>query len=430
MPRFGIMKRILLIFALLMVASCDAINDSQCFDVTTSPANPVEFWPIDCDTYNQKEVCGVHPKCFCAPWNCSDEIKIQFIDSASDDSNFETVTFPPFNTWANNPGANPDWTTGVNPSVNVVAEQSDILFVSYPFIAGYQYIFTIDYTKVNNSGSSNPRTIRMSAYDSDFNEIDFSQQTTLADSSGSIAFEFTATSEMEFIGVSINDGSDVTMTLDSGSAQRSVPDDFILVLINEEDNELDSVDFSITEVAGSAAIVYSTSFIPSDLGVCDQKIRLEIRNVTVSPDVSISKSDCLDVRVSHPCTYLWEYWNNKNILGLVYQNVSPAQTFYIRVPMTFRIEEFPEEEEVMELTSSVEVLNSQIMEKRLVEVGYVPYYFHRKLKYILKHQFISIDGQSWVRADEYKIIEGNKKYPLKMGEVWMTEKNSVQRAVL
>lgn len=433
MPCFGIMKRNLLIFALLLVASCDTINDCQHFDVTTSPANPVEFWPIDCDTYNQKELCGVHPKCFCAPWNCSDEIKIQFTDSASDDVNFVVISFPALSSFVSRSTSPslPDWSTGAAPFVVLSAETSEILYVDYPFVEGYQYRITVNYTKLLSSGSLNPRVLLLRVYDDDFNFLaSFTEVTPTTSTTGQGVLLFTAPEGSTKFGLESVEGSDATITIDDVTTERSVPDEFSLIIVDENGDDIESIPFDVTEVANSSSIVYNTSFIPEDLNICDQKIALEIRNTTASPDVTVSKSDCLDIRVSHPCTYLWEYRNNKNILGLVYENTSPAQTFFIRVPMTFRIEEFPEEEEVMELTQSVEVLNSQIMEKKLVEVGYVPYYFHRKLKYILKHQFITIDGQSWIKADEYKILEGNKMWPVKMGEVWLTEKNSVQRAVL
>lgn len=73
------MKKIAIFALLLMVASCDTIIDNcTCKNVIVSDSQPIQFWPIDCDTYNEKQVCGVHPKCFCQPWQCDDEIKVPF----------------------------------------------------------------------------------------------------------------------------------------------------------------------------------------------------------------------------------------------------------------------------------------------------------------------------------------------------------------
>src|SRR6478752_6867817 len=82
MFNFELMNKFLLIFALL-IASCDEDHSLPCKPVAIqiSDANPIQFWPIDCDTYNEKEVCGVHPKCWCHPWQCDDEVHTQFTDT-------------------------------------------------------------------------------------------------------------------------------------------------------------------------------------------------------------------------------------------------------------------------------------------------------------------------------------------------------------
>lgn len=50
--------------------------------MTFSDLNPVQFWLIDCDTYNEEERYGLNHRCFCHPWECDDEIKTQFQHSA------------------------------------------------------------------------------------------------------------------------------------------------------------------------------------------------------------------------------------------------------------------------------------------------------------------------------------------------------------
>ncbi len=46
--------------------------------MTFSDALPVQFWLANCETFNEKEVDGIFRRCFCAPFNASDEITIQF----------------------------------------------------------------------------------------------------------------------------------------------------------------------------------------------------------------------------------------------------------------------------------------------------------------------------------------------------------------
>lgn len=50
--------------------------------MTFSDAIPIQFWLIDCDTYNEEERFGLYARCFCAPWECDDEIKIQLQHTA------------------------------------------------------------------------------------------------------------------------------------------------------------------------------------------------------------------------------------------------------------------------------------------------------------------------------------------------------------
>jgi hypothetical protein len=45
-----------------------------------SDALPVQFWLSGCETYNERESCGVHYKCFCHSWLCTDNIQVQFTD--------------------------------------------------------------------------------------------------------------------------------------------------------------------------------------------------------------------------------------------------------------------------------------------------------------------------------------------------------------
>lgn len=50
--------------------------------IIISDANPVQFWPANCESFNEKEPGGVFRKCFCAPFNCDDRITTQFTDAS------------------------------------------------------------------------------------------------------------------------------------------------------------------------------------------------------------------------------------------------------------------------------------------------------------------------------------------------------------
>lgn len=201
-----------------------------------------------------------------------------------------------------------------------------------------------------------------------------------------------------------------------------INDAIILKILDDEDTILQSINMTNT-----IDTVYTTSFSPSDYGYCDDFLQLRIyRNST-----ELFHSDCIDVKTSHKETVLITYSDNKNFASLNYSLVTPDPEFYIRVPASFFHERFPEESEVIELSNSRSIqLNGQVKAQRKLEVGPVPYYLHRKLKLILKHQFVTIDSQDWVQSESYELIEGNRRSALKRGQVWLDEKDYIQRNVL
>lgn len=252
--------------------------------MTLSDALPVQFWLIACQTFNQYEAEGVHHVCWCQPWNCGDEIVIQFQE-----------------------------TSGGDYLLSVVDENDAVLF------------------------------------------------------------------------------EDSFLEIQSG--------------------------------------VYQLSFTPEDNAICDELIQLKITNNT-SPEEVFAQSDCLDIKSAHTETILIEYSNQRNFAGLIYENDSPDTTFKVRVPCRFFHETEPEEDEAMELTSSVLTTSAQVKTQRLLEVKHVPYYFHKKLRRVLKHQTVTIGSIEWKKEEQYKENEGNKRWPLKSATCLLTEKNSVVRNVL
>lgn len=173
--------------------------------------------------------------------------------------------------------------------------------------------------------------------------------------------------------------------------------------------------------------VYTVSFAPSTYGLTDDLISLKIFRGTTA----IFKSDCLDVKTSWSETVLITYSNSRNFASLNYTSVSPDPEFYIRIPAVFFQERFPEEDEVIELSNSRSIqLNAQVKAQRLLEVGPMPFYMHRKLKLVLKHQFVEIAAQEWVKEEPYEQQESNKKWPFRRALCWLTEKDYIIRNVL
>jgi len=134
MLNFGGMRQIAIFAILLLVAACDTKILDECpRKVTISPLQPVKFWPVDCQTYNEKEVCGIHPKCWCQPFECDDEIKVQFQDDTNGlftlfiyDENDNEIDSIPFGSnvvldqlsnFVTNGGFGTAWVSGSHPSI-------------------------------------------------------------------------------------------------------------------------------------------------------------------------------------------------------------------------------------------------------------------------------------------------------------------------
>lgn len=412
----------LIILALLFLASEKTSSQSfQGFLMTFSDALPVQWWLANCSTYNQHEAAGVHHKCFFHPWECSDEIKTQFLDDAGQNytllvldededvideldvdeissgvyyiaytpaiaspgvcdekiqlqmrknAGSQGISLPTLAGWANSGGAGDPWTLGASPSIVIdfAGTTSEILFVDFAFIVGVSYSITVNFTSTANLIGL--FTIR--ALDSSNNTI-FSESTSGVGSGSNVSdtLTFTATSSTTRIGISLTLALAGTITINSTIATRSV---------------------------GSEVVVANT--------------------------------DWLDVRLDHPSTVLLTYTNHRNFAGINYESSSPDNDLSIRIPAIFFHQRFPEEDEVMELSDSLLTLNGTLKKQRRLDVDYVPYYFHEKIKLILKHQFISMLDRYWVKEEGYEIAEGDRKWPIKTARCWLSEKDFVHRNIL
>lgn len=410
------------IFALFLIACSDVNERCPTFEVTISDALPIQFWLADCETYNEKEVCGVHHKCWCHPWNCDDELTIQFTDTAvseyvlrvfnSDNEVIEEIPFDttqftedpfadtPFSEWTNVISGGSAWSISSTPSVSV-----------------------------NNSGGA---TSKISDY--------LRRPMVLPPGTYTITYDIsslvTSTLWLRFRkdGVNVGSASLNFISPDQGSVNITLTEesDEFIVYLSVPAFSTGSV--TIDELFQSLRIlrdpVYTASFVPSDFSICNQQVYFKIVEVGISPENEIAKSDCINIMPDHNCTTLIEYSNNRNFAGLVYEDVSPAQSFKTRVPAIFFHERFPEEDNVIELSESIVHTSGQVKAQRLFDTDYMPYYMHRKLQLIFKQQNIFIENQYWTKEEPYEVQDGERRWPAKKAKCFLTEKNYVQRAVL
>lgn len=377
--------------------------------MTISDALPVQFWVNGVETYNQKEVCGITPVCFCQPFNSTDEIRIQVQDETgldlllkiydSIDNELQSLSFTEitsgvyemsfvpselsvtdeqvrieiitvelndtaFNTnWTDQGGGEP-WTLGATDlSVQVDNAVSNRVRRSLNFTSGHLYVLNLIFTL------GNPDGIRVRIFLGGTQEVYFGEFTT---------------------GTPFNESVSVVALADYTYFEIEVDTSF---------QAANPIDISITDVIIKAIL---------------------------------AQSDCLDIKTSHDCTTLIRYDNAKDFAGLEYSSFSPTAEFYLRIPAIFFHERNTEEEESFEeSTENIVRLRNEIKLKKLLEVGFMPDYMHRKLLLILAHDTIEIDGESWVKRDPYEKEEpSNKRYPLKKASVLLTQKDYIKRNIL
>jgi hypothetical protein len=434
------MKKLFVILALfLLLAACESKHEEQkqCFKVTFSDALPVQFWLNDCPTYNETTPEGVHYKCFCHPWSCDDELKVQFTDDDVDqdytllikNSESEIISSIPFYKdinravlelennsfedtilpWVSSSGSgtqNWAWTAfnggsaqvgiGVSGGGNNVSRELSQFF---DFQAGKTYTFTI--------------TGQSLLLDADVGiKVRLKNQAIL----------YTITSTEYFIGSTFTQVIDITPTQDCNQVAIEVRN------INPAITNTVNL-YEVTLLADTVA-VYTADFVPTEEGACET-IQLEIISNS-SPEETIAKTDCIEVYSynSNP-TLLIEYSNTRNFNGLIYEDVSPETVFQTRIPAIFFHERFPSDREVAELSNSQIInLNSALRKQRLLETDYLPYYMHQKIQLILMHDNVVINGKNWTYNEAYELVEGERRWPVKKGKVYLNQADFVQRNVI
>lgn len=145
-------------------------------------------------------------------------------------------------------GANIDWTEGVNPTVSVTLQTSEILYLDFNFMEGYEYEITLNY----DFAASGTSSISISMLDDSFNVIDGINEIVSTTGTSNLVLTTTATALSTKIGI-VASGS-VTVTLNSISYLKTTADaldqayiDFECFYLAEERPTLDFVMRAILE---------------------------------------------------------------------------------------------------------------------------------------------------------------------------------------
>lgn len=158
-----------------------------------------------------------------------------------------------------------------------------------------------------------------------------------------------------------------------------------------------------------------------------------IFKITDNSSNILAVSDCVEITNNQDftCTKLITYSNSSDIAGLQFTSTSPSTVYYLRIPAVFFEEQYPQEQEDLELsTYEIVTLWSKMEGKKLLDIGFMPFYMHKKVQLILMMDNVTIDGIEYRKRDEYQIAQGAKKFPLKRAQVLLSEKDFIIRNLL
>lgn len=115
------MKKYIVILLLLVGCAeedCVKLEPTNCFMLKLSDALPVQFWLNGRPSFNQKTEAGIEKRCFFQPFNCEDDIEIQFTEDET--SVYNPLILDP-----------DDWT-----ETSAFTSRSSVTFYSYLFGIG------------------------------------------------------------------------------------------------------------------------------------------------------------------------------------------------------------------------------------------------------------------------------------------------------
>lgn len=408
------------------------------FRMTISDAIPVQFWVNGVETFNQKEVCGINSVCFCQQFNCDDEIRIQFQETTG--LRFELVIVDSGSIEIDRLAFS-EVSSGVY-EISFVPSEIDVCDENVRFIIEQDVL-----------------SILTSADDSDYlqtvtSDTDWTTSTDPSSVGFSVPPNQSSTSEYLYKAISpfiagetINLHSIIGYSFTPGAGGQTVTISASVAFLNNALDLISGENILIVPASGSpgsgtqdetnslliptnATYLAITATVVAAGGISNASASVNIQTWEVDYYQSAT-SDCIDVKQSHDCTTLIRYDNAKDFAGIEYTDFSPTAEFYLRIPAIFFHETNTEEEESFEeSTENIVRLRNEIKVKRLLDIGFMPHYMHRKLNLILAHDTIEIDGENWIKRDPYEKDPGNKRYPLKKASVLLTQKDYIKRNIL
>lgn len=385
-----------------------------------SDACPIQFWDIEDETFNEKEVCSITQVCWCQPMTTTDSFPIQFYDEGVSPDDFFLAVFD-----------SDDILFSLTAFTDSSGVQSADLEIGTPGI--YRVVIAAataaDFIDDADTWTQHPTFQYTSRTASTFVKVApvgtsaaYAQQAVAIPAGVTFSFKITVT----ITGTWVGSISVVIPPITTRLAPATTTVDFNANVSAQE------IECIFLTAALTSAVEVGVEYV---INSGEATITLAIENgdpLYLSAGDAVKKSDCIDVRASHDCTTLVTYSNGSDYAGLRYTGIGTPE-FNVRVPVVFFHDQFTEEEEDHELSDNTIIeIYSKIQHKRRFDVAFVPYYFHKKLQLIMAHQYLEIDGEQWIKrkGDTYEVEEGNRRYPLKKAGVWLTDKDYIKRNLL
>jgi len=289
------MEKVIWAFLAFLLVTCNE-EKLKTRHMVVSNSNPVQFWINGEETFNEKDVCGITKVCWCQPFNCNDNIRVQVSDLIDSDyflsmvdkdgallgyKEFDKTQInnyfidEPFaddlDGWAGgsygilHKTENWSWIGGLAVSdvsqVGGTIKHTYILSEDFPIPAGQHYL-NIYYELENSASDEQTVTLQLFLINAgtvvQTIDVDVFEGQSIGYTKQISNFAFTADVDYETIGVGFIYSANA-LTID--------------------------VRIGRTQVGDLSNIFYDVSFVPNDLGLCDASVGLVISTDAPSEDV-------------------------------------------------------------------------------------------------------------------------------------------------
>lgn len=400
-----------------------------------SDALPVQFWLTGCETFNEKEVDGVFSRCFCAPFNSSDEITIQFRDTSGYSRKLlvkndieETIYESLFTEVASGL-----YQASLIPENNGIIDSLARMLVIEPS----QSVTVIAPNLWTDASAQTFDSKGATFFSESVSVLDTEilvYQPANVPSGETVVVTLTVTiSSVTYTQGGFTLLAGLTDSSNVSVSTRETPDTFSYTSAHEgtfTQREIVTVD------EGSTATRLSLRLAASGLtnGSANVVITVDVGQTIYLPETSIlAKSDCLSIKEDHDETVLINYHNNRIFASLNSSVGTPDPEFNLRLYAIFSESDdrYPRESESMDLSDNTSLQTmAEIKKQRPLKIKHMPSYMHRKTILALSFQNVTIDGLTWEMREAYEKAPGNPKFPLKSAQVWLNDRNYTLRNVL